>query len=410
MEKKKKIYLSLLLVLISTVVVIFGTSFSTASTASEFSDVNEEDWFLPDVMYVNEKGLMSGTGETAFSPYDATTRGMIAAVLWRMEGSPEEESMTFADVSENAYYRSAVAWCAGKGIVFGYSDTVFAPDDLITREQLVTMIYRYADYKGYDVTNRKELAEYSDADAVSEYAIVQFEWAIAGGIITGTGADTLSPQNTAERCQVAAILKRFLTGFADETVSAEKDKEEQTIKSEASESDGASKQTSGKLSGGSSGNMSADATEKEENIGVSYPVISIGNITAKPGDSVTVPISIKNNPGILGMILSVYFDEESLAIESIESGEAFSSLDFTGSKILESGMRLIWDGIEINAEDIKDGTILLMNVKVKENAKAGKYPVTLKYSEGDILDNDLGTVTPSVEVGYITVLKGGETN
>ena len=178
MQKSKK-YLSVLFVVISFVLIITGISLEATSITQKFSDVNEGDWFLSDVQYVYEKKLMTRTGEKTFSPDDSTTRGMIATVLWRMEGSPSGSHMPFSDVRSDAYYKEAIAWCCEKQIVFGYSNTAFGPDDFITREQLATMMYRYADYKGYDITKHESISKYSDAEDVSEYAIPNFEWAIA---------------------------------------------------------------------------------------------------------------------------------------------------------------------------------------------------------------------------------------
>ncbi len=407
MQKRKRIYLSLLLILIISVFLITGISFSTASLTHKFSDVEEDDWFLSDVTYVYEKNLMNGTSETTFSPYNPTTRAMIAMVLWRMENSPAGKNMTFQDVPEDAYYNEAVAWCSGENIVTGYSDTVFGPDNFVTREQLATMIYRYAGYKGYDVTSEKLLSQYSDVRDVNEYALSAFEWAISHGIINGTSVNTLSSQAEAQRCQVAAILKRFCMGLGNNS------RENQTAVSEKSpQSHTVNSVGSNKMPDSISDHLSEETpsgTEKtDDDNDAKYPIISIDNVTAKPGDSIEVAVNIKNNPGILGMILSVYFNEESLSLEGIRNGTALSVLDFISSKTTESGVRLIWDGVEIGPDDIKDGTIFLMDFKIKDGAGEGKYPITLKYTDGDILDNNLKTITPSVEDGYVTILKGAD--
>lgn len=407
MQKNKKIYLLVLLIVISSIIFITGASFSTASTTQEFSDVNENDWFFSDVQYVHEKNLMNGTSETTFSPDDSTTRAMIATVLWRMEGCPEDGEVIFEDVERSAYYTEAVAWCAKKNIVYGYSNTAFGPDDFITREQLVTMIYRYADYKGYDVTDGLSLSKYSDADDISSFALVQFEWAIANGIITGTSDDILSPREIAKRAQVAAILKRFCTKFEDAS-AVEKGSQAEEKKTEKPSGGGYVKKPAGDKQD-EKGTSENDEEKTDVKPAETFPVISCDSINAKPGEPIQLAINIKNNPGILGMILSVHFDEKALSLEKAENGEVLYGLEFTTSKNLESGVRLVWDGIEIKPEDVKNGTFLLLNFKVKDDAKAGKYPITIKYTEGDILDNDLKTVTPSVEDGYITVLEGGDT-
>ena len=187
-----------------------GWQKQTAGTP--FTDVSESDWFYDDVMYVYEKGLMNGTGGTAFSPYLTTTRGMIVTILYRMEGSPTvTESCLFADVKSGSYYEKAITWAAANGIVNGYSSEQFGPNDNITREQLAAIFYRYAGYKGMEaVTLAEHLTGFADSDKISTYAISAMNWAVGEGLIQGSG-NYLSPQGDATRAQVAAILHRFLT-------------------------------------------------------------------------------------------------------------------------------------------------------------------------------------------------------
>ena len=177
-----------------------------------FTDVSKSDWFYDDVMYVYEKGLMNGTGGTAFSPYLTTTRGMIVTILYRMEGSPTvTESCLFADVKSGSYYEKAITWAAANGIVNGYSSEQFGPNDNITREQLAAIFYRYAGYKGMEaVTLAEHLTGFADIDKISTYAISAMNWAVGEGLMQGSG-NYLSPQGDATRAQIAAILHRFLT-------------------------------------------------------------------------------------------------------------------------------------------------------------------------------------------------------
>lgn len=181
----------------------------TVSAEQIFSDVSETDWFNFDVQYITEAGLMSGTGDGLFSPHKSTTRGMIATILWRLDGRPLETENVFSDVDDDTYYTEAITWAYKNGIVSGYSDTKFGPDDDITREQLAVMLYRYAQYKGYDVSETAVLTKYTDVDAISNYAVSALEWSIGTGIISGETDKTLKPQGKASRCQAAAMLKRF---------------------------------------------------------------------------------------------------------------------------------------------------------------------------------------------------------
>ncbi len=181
------------------------------SPAVQFKDVSDVDWFFNDVVYVSEKGLMNGTGNGNFSPYDTSTRAMIVTVLYRMEGSPEVSAQIgFKDVKAGSYYENAVKWAATNNIVNGYSDEVFGCDDDITREQMAAILYRYAVYKGMSgVTLAENLGGFSDSADISAYAVPAMQWAVANGIITDKGDGTLDPRGNALRSQIAAILHRF---------------------------------------------------------------------------------------------------------------------------------------------------------------------------------------------------------
>lgn len=179
-----------------------------------FSDVREADWFYGAVKYVNEKGLMAGTGQTTFGPHDNTTRGMIVAILYRLEGTPAVSAANpFSDVAAGQYYAAAVVWAADNQIVSGYGDGKFGPNDPITREQLAVIMMKYARAKGYDISGQADLAKYSDTGAISGWAKDALSWANAAGLIQGDGFK-LTPVGNAERCQAAAILQRFIENIA----------------------------------------------------------------------------------------------------------------------------------------------------------------------------------------------------
>ena len=177
-----------------------------------FKDVTEDHPFYEDIKYVYEKGLMQGVSEDIFQSGTTTTRGMIATILYRMEGEPAvKNASSFKDVADGMFYTKAVAWAAANGIVNGYADGTFQPDQTISREQMAAILYRYAQYKGCDVSVGEDtnILSYSDATQVAEYAIPAFQWAVGAGIINGTTATTLSPKGSATRGQVAAILHRY---------------------------------------------------------------------------------------------------------------------------------------------------------------------------------------------------------
>ena len=179
-----------------------------------FTDVAEGAWYAEAVQYVYENGMMNGTSETMFSPDETTTRAMIVTILHRLENAPAASSSDFTDVAAGSYYADAVAWAAANGIVNGVSETSFAPDNPITREQLAAILYRYAQFKGYDVTADGNLDAYTDAAQISNYAAAAMQWANAEGLLTGVTATTLNPQGSATRAQVATILMRFAESIA----------------------------------------------------------------------------------------------------------------------------------------------------------------------------------------------------
>lgn len=178
-----------------------------------FSDVRIADWFYNDVKYVYEKGMMAGTAADVFAPNTTTTRAMIVTILYRLEGSPAVTGTSaFADVPAGQWYTDAVNWAAANQIVKGTSATTFAPNASITREQMAAILYRYAQYKGYDVTKKADLSGYSDNGQVSAYAKDALAWANAAKLINGVTNTTLAPQGNATRAQVSAILHRFCDG------------------------------------------------------------------------------------------------------------------------------------------------------------------------------------------------------
>ena len=180
-----------------------------------FTDVASGSWYYDSVAYVYEQGLMGGTGEGRFSPDLTTSRAMIVTILYRLEGSPAVSGgASFADVTAGQWYSDGVAWASANGIVTGYSNGSFGPDDTITREQMAAILYRYARYKGYALSAQAALDGYADAAQVSAYAADAMKWAVGSGLITGTSGTTLSPAGSATRAQAAVILARFCQTLA----------------------------------------------------------------------------------------------------------------------------------------------------------------------------------------------------
>ena len=191
-----------------------GVSYVKATetpSKTKFNDVSANDWFASAVDYVTGKGMMNGTADNTFSPKANTTRGMVVTVLYRLENQPSTSAASFTDVASGAYYANAVAWANANGIVSGYGSGKFGPNDKVTREQLAAILYRYAQYKKYDVSVGEDtnILSYNDAQSISSYAIPAIQWACGAGVVTGKSGSKLDPKGNATRAEVAVMLMRF---------------------------------------------------------------------------------------------------------------------------------------------------------------------------------------------------------
>ena len=181
--------------------------------SKDFDDLDTSLWYHGDMDYVLSNGLMNGTADKTFAPNENLTRAMLVTILYRNEGKPEiSGSAPFEDVAGGAYYADAVDWAYKNGIVKGISETMFAPDNNITREQIAAIMYRYAQYKGYDTTDGENtnILSYNDFDSISEYAIGAMQYACGSGLIKGRTESTLNPNDNATRAEIAAVLHRFI--------------------------------------------------------------------------------------------------------------------------------------------------------------------------------------------------------
>ncbi|MBQ2840996.1 MAG: InlB B-repeat-containing protein, partial [Oscillospiraceae bacterium] len=178
-----------------------------------FDDLDVNAWYHEDIDYALDNGIFKGVTEKEFAPNNNLTRAMMVTVLYRAEGEPAvNSSIPFADVDKGAYYANAVIWGQQNGIIKGYSETEFGPDDKITREQIAAIMHRYAQYKGYDVSigENTNILSYDDFDSISEYAIASMQYACGSGLMKGKTASTLNPKDNATRAEIAAILHRFI--------------------------------------------------------------------------------------------------------------------------------------------------------------------------------------------------------
>lgn len=192
---------------------VFTYEIDYTNSSVSFSDVPPTHWAASSITYVAKNGLMSGTGNGKFSPSIKLNRGMFVTVLYRVAATPTVfGSHSFLDVPSSAYYSIPVAWATNNGIVNGTSATTFAPTQYITREQLVTMLYRFAKINGLNTsTGSVNLSNYADAGSISGFAVIPMKWAISKGIIKGTSSSTLSPKSTCSRAEAAVFVKRFMS-------------------------------------------------------------------------------------------------------------------------------------------------------------------------------------------------------
>ena len=182
-----------------------------------YTDAKTTDWYHDGVHFCLENGLMVGYGDNIFQPNAPTTRAMLIVMLWRLNGSPVVNyALDFADVKEGTWYTEAVRWAKSEGVAGGYGNGKFGPDDTLTREQMVTMLFRYARYKGYDVSVGEDtnILSFDDATTVAEYAIPAMQWACGSGVVGGKDAADgsgliLDPKGSTTRAQMATMVMRF---------------------------------------------------------------------------------------------------------------------------------------------------------------------------------------------------------
>jgi len=392
------------LILAAAVVSVLAASVRCHSNIAvkKFADVPEHEWFAESVAYVNAKGLMNGVSATKFDPKASITRGMIVTIIYRLAGSPQvNTTQPFEDVKLASYYSAPIAWAYENGVVNGYSKDVFAPDKEITREQLSVILHRYAQKQGVVVRNgleKESLSAFKDNDKISGYAEEALAWASMNGLLQGVTATTLAPQGKATRAQAATIIMRFdklLAQFAESSVSPnEPDNEHQgnnKTDHDAKDDHDANAGEWDDVSGGAG----KDSTAFEK------PTIAMDNVFAKAGERIEVKVSIHKNPGILGAILNVAFDEKLVLVDAAE-GSAFSELTMTKPGRYITNCNFLWDGLDKTAK--KDGEIMTLVFAVSDEAKPGdKMRISCSYLPGDIVGENFEMVDLSVIGGMITI-------
>ena len=187
----------------------------SSSPVDSFLDVNTGAWYYDAVKYAVESGLMSGTGTYTFEPNTTLSRGMIAQMLYALEGKPSISSANnFTDVSSSDWYDKAASWAQSKGIITGYEDGRFGPNDPLTREQLALILYNYAKSEGYGTSAKADLSKFADGTSTSPWAQQAMSWAVGEGLLSGRGVNMLYPTGTATRAEVAQIMMNFCENIA----------------------------------------------------------------------------------------------------------------------------------------------------------------------------------------------------
>ena len=206
---------------------VLAVSCSVSVLASSFTDVKDPSWYSDGVNYVVQNGYMTGTGNTTFEPNGMVTRAQIVQILYAKEGKPLVTSINpFTDIPENKWFSAAVLWSNKNSIVAGYPDKSFHPNQPVTREQLITIMYKYASFKEFnisaEISSREKLEKYPDYGQISNYAKTSMAWALDKGILSGTNKG-IEPKGTANRAQMAVIMKAFCENVENKPDTPEDD-------------------------------------------------------------------------------------------------------------------------------------------------------------------------------------------
>lgn len=375
---KRKARQLLLMLLISSV---FAMCPCLAEETTAFSDVLDNEWYSDSVEYVFKNGLMNGTSQTTFDPEISVTRGMIVTIIYRMEGSPKVQGNSrYIDVDKEQYYYLPIMWAAEKGIVNGYSKEVFAPEDKITREQFATILYRYADYKDLDVSfdfkTSENLKMYNDNDLISNYAKDAICWANYSRLITGTSATTLEPQGNATRAQAATIFMRFDKWMGE----AENETPTHT-------------------------NNTDKESEKDKETNYQGVYLKVNDADGASGNTVEVNVSLENNPGIMGIMISFEYDEKAMKLVKVLNGDVLTDKNgyvFTSPRNMASGCRATWYTLE-DEYATTSGMFVTLVFEVFDSTQKGPYPITVKCDPDNVIDKNEENLALEIINGQITI-------
>lgn len=222
--------------------IIIMATITPAFAETTFKDVKEPSWYSDAVEYVVESGMMTGVGDNQFDPNGMVTRAQVVQILYAKEGKPKVMGTgRFLDVPSNKWYTNAIQWSNSHGIVAGYPDQTFRPDQTVTREQLVLILYQYARFKGLDISTGTDgalrMEKYADQNQVSAYAKTAVAWALEKGIISGTD-NGIEPKGTANRAQMAVIIRAFCENIEKPHSRTAENDSDDPVKSEETLEDG----------------------------------------------------------------------------------------------------------------------------------------------------------------------------
>lgn len=237
----------LLSLLLACCLILASFPLSASAAYLPFSDVASNAWYRNAVEYVYQHGVMNGKSRVAFEPESNLLRAEMCQILYNLEGQSEVRGSYFWDVSRSDWYFEAVNWAFEKGIVSGKDRGNFDPESPVTREQMVRILFNYAEYMGYDTSSRASLSRYVDASRISSYAVSSVQWAVSQGILSGTSQTAISPTGTAIRAQVASVLMKFLENLSNPPEEPEQPGELDSVEYEIQRKDHSYRNASGQV-------------------------------------------------------------------------------------------------------------------------------------------------------------------
>ena len=339
---------------------------------NDYTDIDENEWYSDYIRVIVEREIMDGESATIFSPNTPAKRSVIVEALYRIENKPAVVNKSlFDDVNYSDNFYQAVQWASDNAIVNGYGDGRFGPNDEVTREQFVTIVYRYSKYKNISVNKTDDLKHFNDRNKISSFAEIPIKWAVANNIIEGEPGGILNPKGNVLRCQTAAILCRLINEYR--LMDNLEDIEDIAIEKQ---------QTS--------------ILNSDE------PTFIVSSSTAKSGETATVTIALKNNPGIASIGLSVTYDK-ALMLKDVIYNTQIGGEFFDKPSVELNPVKLIW--LSPFENKYEDWVFATLDFYVSNDTTEGKYKISISYDPEDVFDIKERNITTQTIDGYISVTK-----